>query len=60
MFKKLKYMNLSWSPQDRELRIFGDNKWVNGEIYIKGIYLYSIFVFITRIFRKKNVKHTSS
>jgi hypothetical protein len=53
MFKKLKYINLSYSPEDKELRIFGDNKFVNGEIFIKGVYLYSIFVFIARIFRKK-------
>ena len=53
MIKKLKYISLSWSRSDKELRIFGDNKFVNGEIYIKGIYLYSLFVFIARIFRSK-------
>jgi hypothetical protein len=53
MFRKLKYMTISWSIQDKELRIYGDNKFVKGEIFVKGIYLYSIFVFIARIFRKR-------
>lgn len=53
MFKKLKYITLSYSKADRELRIFGDSKFVKGEIYIKGVYLYSLFVFIARIFRSR-------
>lgn len=53
MFKKLKYIYLGWDNDNKELRIFGDNKFVNGEIYIKGIYLYSVFCFIARIFRKR-------
>ena len=53
MFKKLKYLTISYDKDERELRIYGDNKYVNGEIYIKYMYLYSIFCFIARIFRSK-------
>lgn len=53
MFKKLKYIYLGWDKDSKELRIYGDNKFVNGEIFIKGVYLYSLFVFIARIFRSK-------
>jgi len=52
--KKLKYIELSWN--DDVLRIFGNNNYVKGDIFVKRNYLYSIFVFIARIFRSKRSK----
>lgn len=49
--KILKYIELYYT--DKTLRIYGDNKFVQGEIYIRYKYLYSVFCFISRIFRQR-------
>jgi hypothetical protein len=62
MFKKNKYIVLSYSIEDNELRIFGDNKFVQGEIFIKGCRIKQLDNFTNRIAwsPKKHVKHSSS
>jgi hypothetical protein len=54
--KNLKYLDLHYSSEKRILIISGDNKYVKGEIIISGRYLYSLFVFIARIFRIRRTK----
>ena len=51
--KKLKYIELSWNPEIKKLYLIGHNKFVEGEIMISYFYLYSIFCFISRIFRMR-------
>ena len=53
MEKKLKYITLRYNPKTRSLYIGGNNKFVSGSIVIGYIYLYSVFCFIARIFRKR-------
>jgi len=54
IFKKLKYIEMVWNPQEGYLRLYGDNKFVKGEIFIRHqAYLYSILVVILRIFRMR-------
>jgi len=50
--KSLKYLELNYNQDG--LRLFGDNKFVQGEILIRHkTYLYSILVYILRVFRQK-------
>jgi len=52
IYKNLKYITINWNEDG--LRLFGDNKYVEGEIFIRHrTYLYSILVVILRIFRQK-------
>jgi len=60
MEKRLKYITMRYFPETKELMIEGHNKYVEGQITISYLYLYSIFCFIARIFRRrrwKEVKH---
>lgn len=56
MEKYLKYLNLKYDPELRRLELWGENKFVKGYISISYSYLYSILVFINRIFRKRKWK----
>lgn len=51
--KKTKHLEISWDGKD--LRIYGDNRFVKGEIYIKKTHIYSVFCFLPRIWRTKKV-----
>ena len=51
--KKLKYIDIIWTPEIKELRLYGDNKFVTGEIFIKPTYFLSIVSTIQRIWRQK-------
>jgi len=54
--KKLKYISLFYDEDNRILTLSGDNKFVSGVISIKYCYLYSVLVFINRIFRMRRKK----
>jgi len=51
--KDLKFINLIYTPENKTLRLYGDNKFVKGEIFIRYQYLYTVFCFISRVFRLK-------
>ena len=54
--KTLKYMKIIWMPDDKghggQLRLYGDNKFVKGEIFIRPTYFVSIVAVIQRIWRR--------
>ena len=51
--RTLKYILLSFNEEEKTLRIYGNNKFVMGEIFIRYNYLYTVLVFIMRIFRRR-------
>ena len=53
MERKLKFLTLAFDKETRLLCLKGNNRFVKGEITISYFYLYSVLVFINRIFRIK-------
>lgn len=54
--KELKYITLVYDSDSRTLVLVGKGKEVIGRIGISYRYLYSLIVFINRIFRRRRWK----
>jgi len=56
MFRKRKFLTLSYSKEDDELRLFGDSKFVKGEIFIQGARMRQVFNFLGSIAWSRRAK----